>query len=108
MSQRKRKKIHYFEGNENADIKIAVLDLGVKKNILRCFSERNVYMKVFPAKTSFSEMKAWNPNGFFISNGPGDPSVMDYAINTVKVSLNTGNFVQNTHFALYGIKRAGA
>lgn len=74
----------YFVGNEGAPIRIAVLDLGVKKNILRCFAERDVYMKVFPAKTSFAEMAAWQPNGYFISNGPGDPSVMEYAIATVK------------------------
>jgi carbamoyl-phosphate synthase small subunit len=46
--------------------------------------ERNTYLKVFPAKTAFDEMKAWNPHGYFISNGPGDPSVMPYAIETVK------------------------
>ena len=79
---------NYFEGNEDAPVKIAVLDLGVKKNILRCFAERNVYMQVFPARTSFKEMKAWNPDGYFISNGPGDPAVMDYATDTVKEILN--------------------
>lgn len=77
----------YTVGNENAKFKIAVLDLGVKKNILRCFAERDVYMKVFPAKTSFSEMKAWGPQGYFISNGPGDPAAMPYAIDTVKEIL---------------------
>jgi carbamoyl-phosphate synthase small subunit len=77
----------YTVGNEDAKFKIAVLDLGVKKNILRCFAERDVYMKVFPAKTSFSEMKAWRPQGYFISNGPGDPAAMPYAIDTVKEIL---------------------
>ncbi len=77
----------YFIGDENAAIKVAVLDLGVKRNILKCLSERGVYLKVFPAKTTFTEMKAWNPNGYFISNGPGDPSVMPYAIETVKEIL---------------------
>ncbi|MBU1760657.1 MAG: carbamoyl phosphate synthase small subunit, partial [Bacteroidetes bacterium] len=62
----------------------AVLDLGVKKNILRNFEERGVYAKVFPAKTSFKEMESWKPNGYFISNGPGDPAAMPYAIETVK------------------------
>ena len=74
----------YYVGNENASTRIAVLDLGVKKNILRCFAERDVYMKVFPAHTSYAEMASWEPNGYFISNGPGDPSVMDYAIKTVQ------------------------
>lgn len=77
----------YFIGEANAPIKIAVLDLGVKKNILRCFAQRNVYMQVFPAKTPFAEMEKWNPNGYFISNGPGDPSAMPYAIETVKAAL---------------------
>jgi carbamoyl-phosphate synthase small subunit len=79
----------YFLGDENASIKVAVLDLGVKKNILRNFSERGVYAKVFPAKTSFSEMEKWSPNGYFISNGPGDPAAMPYAIETVKEILAT-------------------
>ena len=77
-------KTAYVLGNENAKKKVAVLDLGVKKNILRCFNERDVLVKVFPAKTPFEEMKAWNPNGYFISNGPGDPAAMPYAIETVK------------------------
>jgi len=77
----------YFYGNENAALKIAVLDLGVKRNILQCLADRGAYLKVFPAKTSFAEMKSWNPHGYFISNGPGDPSVMPYAIQTVKEIL---------------------
>lgn len=84
----------YFYGDENAKYKVAVLDLGVKRNILRNFAKRNVYMKVFPAKTPFEEMAAWNPDGYFISNGPGDPSAMPYAIETVKKVLasNTPTF----------------
>lgn len=73
----------YTFGNSDAKYKVAVLDLGVKKNILRCLADRDCYLKVFPAKTSFDEMKAWEPNGYMISNGPGDPSAMDYAIKTV-------------------------
>ncbi|MBW4888187.1 glutamine-hydrolyzing carbamoyl-phosphate synthase small subunit [Mucilaginibacter sp. HMF5004] len=77
----------YFFGDENASKKVAVLDLGVKKNILRNFSERDVYAKVFPAKTSFKEMEEFAPDGYFISNGPGDPSAMPYAVATVKEIL---------------------
>lgn len=77
----------YFYGNEEAAVRIAVLDLGIKKNILRNFDEREVYAKVFPAKTTFAEMEAWGAQGYFISNGPGDPSAMDYAIATVKEIL---------------------
>jgi len=78
----------YFLGNPDSKVKVAVLDLGCKKSILSNFTERGVYCKVFPAKTSFEEMKQWNPNGFFISNGPGDPAVTSYAIDTVKKILN--------------------
>jgi carbamoyl-phosphate synthase small subunit len=77
----------YFYGNPESENKIAVLDLGIKKNILRNFDEREVYLKVFPAKTSFEEMEQWGAKGYFISNGPGDPSAMDYAIETVKAIL---------------------
>ncbi|RRN78066.1 carbamoyl-phosphate synthase small subunit, partial [Pseudoxanthomonas sp. SGD-10] len=77
----------YYIGDENSPVKVAVLDLGVKKNILRNFSQRGVYAKVFPAKTSFEEMEKWNPDGYFISNGPGDPSAMPYAVETVQEIL---------------------
>ena len=74
----------YFYGEESAPTRVAVLDLGIKKNILRNFDSRQVYAKVFPAKTTFKEMEDWNPDGYFISNGPGDPAAIDYAIETIK------------------------
>ena len=77
----------YFYGNEASEHRIAVLDLGVKKNILRNFDHRDVYLKVFPAKTTFEEMETWEPSGYFISNGPGDPSAMPYALDTVKTII---------------------
>jgi carbamoyl-phosphate synthase small subunit len=77
-------KAPYFFGDENSDIKVAVLDLGVKTNILRCLAERGCYLKVFPYDTSFEEMNEWNPDGFFLSNGPGDPSMMPNVIENVK------------------------
>ncbi len=77
----------YFLGNPGSNIRVAVLDCGVKKNILTCLTERGAYIKVHNAKTSFRDMQAFNPNGYFISNGPGDPAPMDYAINTVKQIL---------------------
>jgi carbamoyl-phosphate synthase small subunit len=79
----------YTFGSETATIKIAALDFGIKTNILRCFSERDCFVKVFPAKTSFKEMMAWQPDGYFLSNGPGDPSVMTYAVETAKSILNS-------------------
>ncbi|MGO1521377.1 MAG: glutamine-hydrolyzing carbamoyl-phosphate synthase small subunit [Sphingobacterium sp.] len=74
----------YFYGEESSPTRIAVLDLGIKKNILRNFDDRQVYAKVFPARTTFQEMQEWNPDGYFVSNGPGDPAAMDYAIETMK------------------------
>jgi carbamoyl-phosphate synthase small subunit len=79
----------YFIGEETAPIKIAALDLGIKSNILRNLARRGCYIKVFPAKTTKEEMSKWNPDGYFISNGPGDPAVMDYAIKTVKEIVST-------------------
>jgi carbamoyl-phosphate synthase small subunit len=74
----------YTLGDEKSPVRIAVLDYGTKQNILHCMVERGAFVKVFPAKTGISELKQFNPNGYFIANGPGDPSVMDYAISTVK------------------------
>ncbi|MFQ3575088.1 MAG: glutamine-hydrolyzing carbamoyl-phosphate synthase small subunit [Cytophagales bacterium] len=77
----------YFSGEENSPLKVAVLDLGIKTSILKNITERGAYCKVFPAKTSFEEMQSWGADGYFISNGPGDPSVMPYAVETVKKIL---------------------
>lgn len=87
LSSRVSTKEPYFLGNPEAKYKVAVLDLGVKRNILTNFTERDMYCKVFPCKTTFDEMKSWNPDGYFISNGPGDPSATTYAIDTVKEIL---------------------
>lgn len=79
----------YFVGDPNAPLKVAALDLGIKNNILKNLAERGCYVQIFPAKTSYKEMAAWKPDGFFISNGPGDPAVMGYAIETVKEILKS-------------------
>lgn len=79
----------YFYGDVNAKYKVAVLDYGCKKSILDCLVDRDCYLKVFPAKTSFEELAAWNPDGYFLSNGPGDPAAMDYAVGTIKSILAT-------------------
>jgi len=63
----------YFVGDENAEIKIAALDIGIKKNILRNLAKRGAYIKVFPYNATFENLSAWNPDGYFLSNGPGDP-----------------------------------
>ena len=63
----------YYIGDENAPIKIAALDIFIKKNILRNLTSRGAYIKVYPFNSKFSELAAFNPDGYFISNGPGDP-----------------------------------
>jgi carbamoyl-phosphate synthase small subunit len=79
----------YTYGSDQAKHRIAVIDYGVKKNILRCFDERDSYLKVFPALTSFEEMQKWEPDGYFVSNGPGDPAAMDYAAEAVKKMIDS-------------------
>ena len=69
----------YELGDTSSPIKVAVLDFGVKKHILDCLVQRGAHVRVHPAKTSASRLKEFNPNGYFNSNGPGDPDAMDYA-----------------------------
>jgi carbamoyl-phosphate synthase small subunit len=66
----------FYFGDENAAIKVAVMDFGVKTNILRCLADRGCYLKVFPYNSSYEDMKQWSPDGFMLSNGPGDPSAL--------------------------------
>jgi carbamoyl-phosphate synthase small subunit len=77
----------YEMGDADSAIKVAVLDFGVKKHILQCLVDRGAHVRVHPAKTPLSRLKEFNPSGYFISNGPGDPASMDYAITTVKAIL---------------------
>ncbi len=79
----------YVLGDESARLKVAVLDLGVKKSILSNLTDRGAYCKVFPARASFEELAAFGPDGYFIANGPGDPAAMPYAVETVKQALDT-------------------
>ena len=79
----------YHMGDPNASIRIAVLDFGIKRNIIKCMADRGAYVRVHPAKTSFEEVQQFEPNGYFISNGPGDPASMGYAVDTVKQILET-------------------
>ncbi len=74
----------YTMGDEQSPIRVAVMDYGTKQHIIQCMVERGAFVKVFPAKTKIAELKKFNPTGYFISNGPGDPAAMDYAIETVK------------------------
>lgn len=77
----------YTTGSDMASYKIAVLDFGVKKNILRCMNDRDMMCGVFNAHSDAKEILDWKPDGIFISNGPGDPGTMDYAVDTLKALL---------------------
>lgn len=77
----------YFVGNPDSNFRISVLDFGVKQSMLRLLAEKDAYVKVFPALSSFQDLKDFNPDGIFVSNGPGDPSSMNYAVETIKSVL---------------------
>ena len=74
----------YFFGNENAQYKIAALDIGIKNNILRNLAKRDAYIKIFPYNATYEEMNEWQPDGFFISNGPGDPEPLHEAVEVAR------------------------
>lgn len=80
----------YEVGNPHSRYRIAVYDFGVKKNILKCFAERGAYVRVYPAKTPLEDTQDFNPHGYFLSNGPGDPEPMDYAVQTISKILESG------------------
>lgn len=80
----------YELGDASSALRVAVMDYGVKRNSLTCMVNRGAYLKVFPAKTPLEQIKQFGANGYFISNGPGDPASMDYAIDTVKELLKEG------------------
>ena len=64
--------------------RIAALDIGIKKNILRNLAKRGAYIQVFPHDTTYETMEAWSPDGYFISNGPGDPQPLKAAVELAK------------------------
>lgn len=70
----------YYVGEPNATYKIAALDFGIKKNILRNFAKRDCYIKVFPYNATLKELKTFQPDGYFLSNGPGDPEPLTEVI----------------------------
>jgi carbamoyl-phosphate synthase small subunit len=74
----------YYFGDVNSPIKISVLDLGIKKNILRNLASRGAYIKVFPYDSSFETLSSFSPDGYLLSNGPGDPKPLTAAIQTAK------------------------
>lgn len=80
----------YYFGNENATYKVSALDFGIKTNILRCLAQRDCYVKVFPFNTTKDELDSFNPDGYFLSNGPGDPRPLKDAATEVTKIINAG------------------
>lgn len=74
----------------DAKFHVVAYDYGVKRNILRMLADRGCKLTVVPAKTPASEVLAMNPDGVFLSNGPGDPEPCDYAIDAIKEIVATG------------------
>lgn len=89
LASRVSTKEPYFYGDASAPVKIAALDIGIKKNILRNLEKRGAYIKVFPYNATFAEMSDWNPDAYFISNGPGDPEPLSEAIHVAKEIIKT-------------------
>ena len=90
LASRVSTKEPYFVGDESASYRISALDIGIKKNILRNLARRDCYIKVFPYNTSFEEMAAFSPDGYFFSNGPGDPEPLTEAIEAAKKVIESG------------------
>lgn len=74
---------------ENSQFHVVAYDFGAKRNILRMLVDRGCKLTVVPAQTSAEEVLAMNPDGIFLSNGPGDPEPCDYAISAIKTFLTT-------------------
>ncbi len=70
--------------DRNRPLRIAVIDFGVKWNILRSMMARNCQVKVFPCDVTASEVRSFNPDGIVLSPGPGDPAVLDGPVETIR------------------------
>ncbi|HVX38902.1 MAG TPA: glutamine-hydrolyzing carbamoyl-phosphate synthase small subunit [Gemmatimonadaceae bacterium] len=80
----------YTWGESSAPLHIVAYDFGIKRNILRLFAEHGCRVTVVPATTPADEVLALEPNGVFLSNGPGDPEAVEYAPDTVKAIAARG------------------
>ena len=86
-----------YREHTDAQFHVAVYDYGVKRNILRMLADRGCRMTVLPAETSAKDVLALNPDGVFLSNGPGDPEPCDYAIDAIRELL------ESTRIPVFGI-----
>ncbi len=79
---------HGYRTHEEAPYHVVALDFGVKRNILRMLAERGCRLTVLPATATAEEILKYQPDGVFLSNGPGDPEPCDYAIDTIRTLLD--------------------
>lgn len=80
----------YRYGSPEAKFKVAALDLGIKKNILRCLAAAGCEVTVYPYDTPFEAMAASGSDGYFLSNGPGDPAASPKVIEVAKAMIESG------------------
>lgn len=90
LSSKVATKEAYEVAPENPNYRVSLIDFGVKNNIVRCLVERGCHVKVFPLNTTLEEMKSFNPDGYMLSNGPGDPAAMPNSIKLVQEIVNDG------------------
>jgi carbamoyl-phosphate synthase small subunit len=90
LSSRVSTRTPYYFGEEKSKYRVAVMDYGAKRNILRCLAERGCYLKVFPMSASLKDILEFNPDGIVLTNGPGDPGVMTKETEVVKQIVDSG------------------
>jgi carbamoyl-phosphate synthase small subunit len=79
------------------DYRVAAFDYGIKQNIINNLNKRGCTLRIFPAKTPIEKIKAWKADGYFFSNGPGDPTA------TAEYALEAVNYAKETGKPLFGI-----
>lgn len=80
----------YEEGEPDAPFKVALLDMGVKGNIIKCLVDRKCKVKVYPMDSTVADITEWEPDGILISNGPGDPGAMPYETAIIAQLIESG------------------
>lgn len=80
----------YSKGDYTSNYRVAVLDFGVKRSILDNLEKRRCNLRVFPHNATFEDINQWGPDGYFLSNGPGDPAAMDAAVELTKEIIKSG------------------
>ncbi|MFD2531245.1 glutamine-hydrolyzing carbamoyl-phosphate synthase small subunit [Gracilimonas halophila] len=87
-------KVTRFEAqtvNGKDEFRVAAFDYGIKQNIINNLNKRGCTLRIFPAKTTVDEIKEWEADGYFFSNGPGDPTATaEYALEAVNYAKETG------------------